>query len=371
MRRPRSQRGFLESDAGTEPPRADLPGLWDPGLGSCGTAPPLPTRLPWASVPGSPGRERLCLSQVPCRVGGSDAREGDEELSAVPGEPAPQPASAGGPWRVLQEGSCSPRRNLQALSGSFPGGGWGWGALNPGWALSGGTLAAPELPTHVSTGCSRACTAVSGDPSLMNHAQVAALAAAAGGGTGSTPRCLQTGSVQQRAQVGASSPGWLRAGSLGCALGAAPRRAGWRREGLCNNLLLKIAFKDSRWLSLLVCRRCLQWCLEAGAAEGLDCGFRRWAPPRPPLSYPLVIWDPDAAQEPGAIWGQHGQGSWSCGSTFGIGNVSMASAPPSPPPGTRLTGEVPPRRPWAAPAPPCAARCSELPGADNAAPSLP
>lgn len=198
------------------------------------------------------------------------------------------------------------------------------------------------------------------------------MAAAAGSGTGSAPWCLQTGS----ARAGASSPGWLSAGGSGFVLGAALYRAGRRREGLCNNQLLKIAFKDSCLLSLLVCHRCLQQCLEAGAAEGLDCGFPRRAPPRHPFSYLLVIWDPDDAQEPVAFQAGHGQGSCSCGSTFGTGNVLMAScpgqpsAPPSAPPGTQLTGEVPPWHTRAAPAPPCVARCLELPVASNAAPSL-
>lgn len=139
-------------------------------------------------------------------------------------------------------------------------------------------------------------------------------------------------------------------------------------EGLCNNQLLEMAFKDSRLLCLLVHHRCLQWCLEAGIAERLDCGFRRWALPCCPLPYLVVIWDPDAAQEPGALRAGRGQGSCSYGSTFGTGNILMAlcpaqpSAPPSPPPGTWLTGEVPLWCPRAAPAPPCAVRCLELAG---------
>lgn len=90
-------------------------------------------------------------------------------------------------------------------------------------------------------------------------------------------------------------------------------------------------------LPLLVRHRCSQWCLDEGVAEVPDCGFRRWAPPCHPLSYLLVIWDTGAAPEPGALWAGHGQGWWSCGSTFGVGNISMAScpgqpsAPPSPP----------------------------------------
>ena len=56
---------------------------------------------------------------------------------------------------------------------------------------------------------------------------------------------------------------------------------------------------------------------------------------------PTGDWDPDAAQEPGALLAGHGQGWWAHGSVFGIGNVWMAScpgqpsAPPSAPPGTR------------------------------------
>lgn len=83
----------------------------------------------------------------------------------------------------------------------------------------------------------------------------------------------------------------------------------------------------TRLLSLLVRRRCLQWCLMEGVAEGPDCGFRGWAPPHHPPSHLLVIWDPAAVQEPGALRAGRGQGLWSCGSTSGFTNVSMAPCP--------------------------------------------
>lgn len=59
-----------------------------------------------------------------------------------------QPAPVGPRW-VLQEGSFSPRGRLG-------------GGLDPSWALLGGTLAAPELPTCVSAGRSRPRAAVLG-----------------------------------------------------------------------------------------------------------------------------------------------------------------------------------------------------------------
>lgn len=42
------------------------------------------------------------------------------------------------PGGCCRRGPSSPRRNLRALGGSLPRGGWGWGALDPGWALLGG-----------------------------------------------------------------------------------------------------------------------------------------------------------------------------------------------------------------------------------------
>lgn len=116
-----------------------------------------PAQFPWHG-PSSAHPSPVALSaqkpqQVPRCLGSSDAGEGDEQLPAAPRELVPQPAGAGGtpvgaaPSPLEESFRPSVAACLEEAGG----------ALDPGWALLGGTLA-----TCISVGRSRPSAAVLG-----------------------------------------------------------------------------------------------------------------------------------------------------------------------------------------------------------------